>query len=56
MTREEVGLALDADRKHTANLWRSVTLGQYVLMQQGDRVLLVSNNTIVWSSAEHAKP
>jgi hypothetical protein len=53
LTREEIGLALDAERKlgtPPVDLWSRVTLGRYTLMKQGSTVLLVKDNTIVWSA------
>lgn len=52
MTREEIGLALDAERRLSAkpvNLWRTVHFGDYALMQQGWSLLLIKHGGIIWS-------
>jgi hypothetical protein len=46
MTGQEIGERLAQDRR---SLWSSVQFGPYTLMQQGACVLLVKDNTIVWS-------
>lgn len=52
MTREEVGLTLDQERRAAVtDLWTRVTLGQYTLMKQGECVLLVKGETIVWAES-----
>lgn len=52
MTREEIGLALDVERREVADLWERVTLGPYTLMRQGECVLLIDGNMVLWSLAE----
>lgn len=57
MTREEIGLALDQERRGTVpDLWDRVALGPYELMRQGECVILCKGNTVVWSSPGKPTP